>query len=244
MKEADDEGELDMGSSSRLMVEKGDDKEKEAAEIPMCGCLSVKFYQPYFDVDTSDILTRISHALFYCRRSENFMELIKDKPDAYGPFWIATSLVFAVAVSSHISSWLASWMSGVNGEYDFQSVLTASSLVYSFASACPVSLYFIFRQLDIKLKLITAICLYGYSLFVFIPAAFICLMPSILASWLALLGAAAASSLFLARNLAPLIVSSTFARQQANLLLGFIGYVLMVNSLLLNEHASLLQDSH
>lgn len=33
------------------------------ADIPLCGILSVKFYKPYFDVDTKDITNRLYHAL-------------------------------------------------------------------------------------------------------------------------------------------------------------------------------------
>ena len=82
----------------------------ELPEIPFCGCLSIRFYQPYFDVDTADVISRISQAVFYCRREENFLAFMKDKPDAYGPIWIATTLVFSVAVTSHINSWLLSWL--------------------------------------------------------------------------------------------------------------------------------------
>ena len=32
-------------------------------DIPLCGILSVKFYKPYFDVDTKDITNRLYHAL-------------------------------------------------------------------------------------------------------------------------------------------------------------------------------------
>lgn len=79
-------------------------------EIPLCGCLSVQFYKPYFDVDTAEVLSRISHSLIYCGRSENFLALTNDKPDAYGPIWIPTTLVFTVALTSHINSWLIHWM--------------------------------------------------------------------------------------------------------------------------------------
>lgn len=34
------------------------------------------------------------------------MTLIAEKPDAYGPLWLSTSLVFALAVTSHVSSWM------------------------------------------------------------------------------------------------------------------------------------------
>ena len=33
------------------------------ADIPLCGILSVKFYKPYFDVDTKDITNRLYHGL-------------------------------------------------------------------------------------------------------------------------------------------------------------------------------------
>ena len=40
------------------------------------------------------------------------MTLIADKPDAYGPVWVSTSLVFSLAVTSHISSWVQAQSSG------------------------------------------------------------------------------------------------------------------------------------
>lgn len=83
-------------------------------DIPLCGCLSVRYYQSYFDIDTVDVISRISNAMFYCKREDNFLSRVKDKPDAYGPFWIATTLIFTLAVTSHINSWLSSWMQGKN----------------------------------------------------------------------------------------------------------------------------------
>jgi hypothetical protein len=64
------------------------EKQKEVQDIPFCGCLSVRYYQPYFDVDTVDVTTRISSALLYCRSEQNFLSSIREKPDAYGPFWV------------------------------------------------------------------------------------------------------------------------------------------------------------
>jgi hypothetical protein len=57
-------------------------------EIPLCGFLTVQYYQPFFDVDTVDITNRIMQSTFYCRREQSFLTLINDKPDAYGPFWV------------------------------------------------------------------------------------------------------------------------------------------------------------
>lgn len=69
---------------SRLVHENA----KEIPDIPMCGCLSVRYYQPYFDIDTSDVGNRIAQSVFYCRREQNFLALIEGRPDGYGPFWV------------------------------------------------------------------------------------------------------------------------------------------------------------
>jgi hypothetical protein len=107
----DEELNLQNTSSVGLLTE---NKSSELPEIPMCGFMSVRFYQPYFDVDTADVTARLSNALFYCKRERNFLTIVGDKPDAYGPFWIATTAVFVIAVSSHVSNWLSSWMNGQN----------------------------------------------------------------------------------------------------------------------------------
>ena len=76
--------DLDTAQSSGLLA----DKQKEIPDIPFCGCLSVRYYQPYFDVDTADITARLWSANLYCRREQNFLTTIAERPDAYGPFWV------------------------------------------------------------------------------------------------------------------------------------------------------------
>jgi hypothetical protein len=176
----------------------------------MCGCLSVSFYKPYFDVETSDIIKRIYFAAsIVLRKDDSFMGIIREKPDLYGPFWISTTLIFVIAFTSHLSSWLASWMTGKNWVYDFQSIVTAASLIYGFAFGAPAAVWVALRQYDPKFRLITITCLYGYSMFVFIPWSFVCLQPFSILSWFTLLLAFACSGLLLARNLAPNILEIT-----------------------------------
>ena len=170
-KEADDE-ELNAGNSATGLIREGPQSDGKETDIPFCGCLTVRYYQPYFDVDTKDVTTRMLGALFYCRAApeENFLAQTAEKPDAYGPFWIATSLVFTVAVSSHISQWLSSWMSGHNWEYNFESAVQSASIVYGFAIGAPLVMYLILGQYGARFKFISATCLYGYSLVIYIPA--------------------------------------------------------------------------
>jgi hypothetical protein len=108
-------------------------------------------------------------------------------------------------------------------EYNFQSILTASSLIYGFATVAPALLWLVFRQYEPKLKFVTLLCLYGYSLLPFLAAAALCLLPYDSVSWIALLSASIMSGLLLLKSLAPLIV--VHAKQQAALLLGFVGLV-------------------
>lgn len=76
------------------------EKPKEVQDIPFCGCLSVRYYQPYFDVDTDDITTRLKSSIFYCRAEQNFLATINDRPDAYGPFWVSE-----ITLPSRLTIW-------------------------------------------------------------------------------------------------------------------------------------------
>jgi hypothetical protein len=62
-------------------------------------------------------------------------------------------------------------MSGKNWEYNFESVVTSASIVYGFAAGAPLVMYLILGQYGARFKLISAVCLYGYSLSIYILAA-------------------------------------------------------------------------
>lgn len=55
--------------------------------------------------------------------------------------------------------------------YDFKELISISSVVYGFAAGVPLVVWFVLRQADGKLPFIQALCLYGYSMLVYIPAA-------------------------------------------------------------------------
>lgn len=55
-------------------------------------------------------------------------------------------------------------------EYDFESVMSLASLVYGFLGGVTAALYFLLRQLEASTSLTTVLCVYGYSLAIFIPA--------------------------------------------------------------------------
>ena len=84
----DDDEEMNSSNSSLLKDNRKEGDESGQSAIPFCGCLSVQYYQPYFDLDTQEIINRIWSSFFFCRRQETFLETITRKPDAYGPFWV------------------------------------------------------------------------------------------------------------------------------------------------------------
>lgn len=62
--------------------------------------------RPYFDVDTSDVAWRCGNTLLGPLRS-NFLDTTHDQPDLYGPFWIATTLIFVTAVAGNYADYWA-----------------------------------------------------------------------------------------------------------------------------------------
>ncbi|KAL8313649.1 hypothetical protein RB601_003483 [Gaeumannomyces tritici] len=65
---------------------------------------SIQFYQQFFDVDTSAVLSRCWAALY---PRANFLDVLEGNPDLYGPFWIATTVVFILFIGGTISQYLA-----------------------------------------------------------------------------------------------------------------------------------------
>ena len=98
--------------------------------------------------------------------------------------WISATLVFAIGFAANLASWLAFSPgagtpvagAGVQGvgvwKYDFRLVTAALGTVYPFAFFVPAGLWLGLAQLGVTaLSLVHLICIYGYSLAVFVPTA-------------------------------------------------------------------------
>jgi hypothetical protein len=86
--------ENDMGQAASLL-----EREREAPknDVPFCGCMSVRYYQPYFDVDTKDVIQRITNSVLFRNSEQNFLQIIGNRPDAYGPFWVSACVLWFCA---------------------------------------------------------------------------------------------------------------------------------------------------
>ena len=125
----------------------------------------------YFDVDTADIVLRLK-AASWPFTEKPFLDVTGGNPDLYGPFWLCATLVFVIGVTSNMASWvnipedqLEDW------HYDFSLMTVAACLVYGFVSCVPLLLWGASKYYGIAFSLSQLICLYGYSVLLFIPSA-------------------------------------------------------------------------
>jgi len=199
----DEEVGRDVDDNRTLLGKEADPQQKEPVD-QWCGCLSLAFYQRYFQVDTKDIGRRLKGSVLFCLpSSKSFLEEeIGDNPDIYGPFWIATTLIFVLSLVSNFSSW-AFFSGEEEWSYDMKLVVTCVSVIYGFAVVVPTLSYMTFRQFKIPVTYPQMLSLYGYSLTIFIPLTLLCLIPNNAAIWLLILVAGLMSSAFLVKALLP-----------------------------------------
>ncbi|KAK3278461.1 hypothetical protein CYMTET_13601 [Cymbomonas tetramitiformis] len=180
-----------------------DDKAQEnsSGDAKKTSMFSIARYSKYFDVDTRDVLDRISDSVFIPHPGDgDFLTKCSRQPDLYGPFWICTTLVFVTAASGNFADYLGNkedeWY------YDIGEVTFSSLLFYGYTVIFPIILYFVLRfYVKGPLNFSALLCLYGYSLFVFIPISMLCIIPSETARWIIVATGAFESAIFLVLNL-------------------------------------------
>ncbi|TXG65523.1 hypothetical protein EZV62_006798 [Acer yangbiense] len=160
---------------------------------------SVASYKQYFDVDTSDVLDRIKDSLIPFR--DSFNEKTSSNPDLYGPFWICTTLIFVAASIGTFVTYIAHKLQHKEWEYDIKIVTWSAGLFYGYVTIVPVLLYVILKYFSAPSGLVQLLCLYGYSLFVFIPALCLSLVPLVIFRWVVTGIAGFMSATFVAINL-------------------------------------------
>lgn len=88
----------------------------------------------------------------------------------YGPFWICTTLIFVAAAIGTFVTYVAHKLKKKEWDYDINLVTWSAGLFYGYVTLVPLTLYVILKYFSAPSGLVQLFCLYGYSLFVFIPA--------------------------------------------------------------------------
>lgn len=163
-------------------------------------CFSIESYQKYFDVDTVDVLERLKRAVMPWKN--DFFETVDANPDLYGPFWVSSTLILLMAMTSNMSAYLVTEKKA-EFKKDITLLTWAMSIVYGFAIAMPTVAYFGFQYLAVgsNMRFIELACLYGYSLTPFLLTTLLCMIPVSAVEWTAVVLAFVCSAGFLLRNL-------------------------------------------
>ncbi|KAF1313514.1 Yipf1 protein, partial [Globisporangium splendens] len=201
-----------------------DGSKEEGARGGMCGCFTLAYYKPYFDVDTVDVQQRLTRALLPFKKNPTFAEMIAPSPDAYGPFWLSTTLIFCLASCSNVASYM-----DFNGDisewsYDFSRLASAYTLVEIFLFGLPVLLWLLGKYMSVPMTLSFLLCLYGYSMAIFIPASIACMAPADGFDWVVLLLSMAWSLFFLLNNLWS-VISEHLSKEKMLPVLAFIRHL-------------------
>jgi len=182
-------------------------------------CCSIEYYQPYFDITTADVKQRILATID--PRKNTFFEIIQERPDLYGPFWIYTTLIFTIAAAGNFSGYLAAFISGASGfTSKFNYVPTAAAVIYGFGVAVPIIFTFLLRMFGSKVNYADTLCIYGYSFFILIPVLVLAIIPYTIAQWIFLMYGLGSSTWFLLNNYAH--ETEKYVGKQRYILLGFI----------------------
>lgn len=171
--------------------EEGDRTALLQEEKPQPGLWTFGYYQSFFDVDTSQVLDRIKGSLLP-RPGHNFVRHhLRNRPDLYGPFWICATLAFVLAVTGNLTLVLAQRRDpSIHYSPQFHKVTVAGITIYCYSWLVPLALWGFLRwRQGVRERVgpysfLETVCVYGYSLFVFIPTVVLWLIPVPWLQWL------------------------------------------------------------
>lgn len=106
-----------------------------------------------------------------------FLDVLDGNPDLYGPFWIATTVVFILFLAGSINAkWgRLSGDPGADGDgFDWALLSGSAGLIYIYTGLVPVGLWAVLRWFGSEsANLLECWCLYGYANLIWIPVAMI-----------------------------------------------------------------------
>ncbi|XP_029173905.1 protein YIPF2 [Nylanderia fulva] len=148
---------------------------------------TIEYYQKFFNVNTSDVVERLKRSMVPHGSDNYLITHIRPNPDLYGPFWICVTLVFSIAISGNMANYLQTASSAkYHWKYDFHVVSYAATCIFLYAWLLPLALWgalkwtYGSRNTEEELiesyaapGLLELLCLYGYSLSIYVPVAFL-----------------------------------------------------------------------
>ncbi|XP_055605567.1 protein YIPF1 [Uranotaenia lowii] len=197
---------------------------EEAPTPKSASFLTFEYYQKFFNVDTMTVVDRIATSIIPKRAPSDYLKLnIGTNPDLYGPVWIVITLIFTIAISGNMASYLQKTGDHV-WRYNFHLVSVAATVIILYTVLVPFTLWALIkwstRLTDIDIEedepspspsLLSLICVYGYSMAIYIPVSILWTIQVSLFQWLLVATGAFLSGFALIWILMPAVRSSRFA---------------------------------
>ncbi|CAP36843.2 Protein CBG19633 [Caenorhabditis briggsae] len=167
---------------------------------------SFEYYQQFFDVETDQVVKRLMNSVVPTHRNyiQDFLQPI---PDLWGPFWVSVTLVFAIGIFGNLAQFIEN--DGAKGSYgsDFRMVTSASTLIFLYVVIVPLLLYGLLwnRRSELLHPYVDLVCLYGYSLSIFIPVTFLWIVDIGWFRWALIFVSVGLSGTVLARAIWPAV---------------------------------------
>ncbi|PRP82530.1 hypothetical protein PROFUN_10100 [Planoprotostelium fungivorum] len=164
---------------------------------------NIEYYQFLFDVDTRDVAIRILRSL--SPLPAGFFDTVGDKPDLWGPLWISSTLIFTLAVLGNVTTWIKFHFNNQDPDnqwnYDATKLGIGAGVIYGYLGLIPLLLWGACKWFKIELGYLQAVCLYGYSLFIFIPITAVNVISYTWLHWVSIAIATLISACFIVFNL-------------------------------------------
>ncbi|CAF1011517.1 unnamed protein product [Adineta ricciae] len=141
----------------------------------------LEYYQTYFQIDTQQVIERLLASMTPRPNKSYFDSTIRQNPDLYGPFWVCITFIITVAVSGNILTYF--YVPDADFQIDFSKITLSAIFICFYWWLMPTCIYFFFRWhlKRIEYTFVELLCVYGYSLTIFIP---ISILWMISISWL------------------------------------------------------------
>lgn len=165
------------------------------------------YYQSLFDVTTSDVLDRLLWSAVPRFSGPTYLERnIRPNPDLYGPVWVGLTLIVTTSVSSNVASYLQT--AGQSKHFwhtDYTRVSFAATAILLYMFLVPLVLWAVlkYRRVESRYSLLETLCLYGYSLSIYVPISILWAVELWWLRWLLMSVGALLSGLVLVSTLWP-----------------------------------------
>ncbi|KXJ79593.1 protein YIPF1 [Aedes albopictus] len=216
--------QLNIDSPKKVSPSRETDSTSEETDTPKSSSFfTFEYYQKFFDVDTMMVVDRIATSIIPKRAPTDYLKLnIGTNPDLYGPVWIVITLIFSIAISGNMASYLQN-AGNHQWRYDFHLVSVSATVIILYTCLVPFGLWALLKwsirpdemdleeQLPYTPSLLSLICVYGYSMAIYIPVSVLWTIQVPLFQWLLVATGTFLSGFALVWILMPAIKTSKYS---------------------------------